>query len=187
MVADGPRFPEEREKCEQARAIIKQVDWECEVLTNFSDDNLGCKRRVSSGLNWVFSQVEEAIILEDDCVPTQSFFPFCETLLEHYRNNTRVMHIGGDNFQEGQRRTPHSYYFSKYAHVWGWATWRRAWKFYDEEMKNWPQSKVQINRVHARVDERRYWSTIFYLVHSDYSRSLLWMQICCLIRRRIPN
>jgi len=112
IVADGPRCPEEVIKCQQAREAVKKVEWECEVFTNFSDENLGCKHRISTGLDWVFSKVEEAIILEDDCLPTQSFFYFCQTLLEHYRHDTRVMHISGNNFQGGRKRTDYSYFLS---------------------------------------------------------------------------
>jgi hypothetical protein len=140
VVADGPRSdrPDEAEKCQTVREIIKQVDWECEVLTNYSDVNLGCKRRVSSGLDWVFDNVEEAIILEDDCLPHASFFPFCEELLERYRDDNRIAVISGQNVQFGRRRTDYSYYFSRYNHCWGWASWRRAWQNYDYDMKLWP-------------------------------------------------
>ena len=139
VVADGARQGKvgEAEKCAATRAIINGVDWECEVLTNYSDVNLGCKRRVSSGIDWVFQQAEEAIILEDDCLPDPSFFPYCEELLERYRHDTRVMSISGDNFQFGRKRTTDSYYFSRYNHVWGWASWRRAWKHYDVNMQLW--------------------------------------------------
>ena len=139
VIADGPRSdrPNEAEKCATARAIIEGVDWECEVLINYSDVNLGCKLRVSSGLNWVFSEVEEAIILEDDCLPHPSFFPFCEDLLDYYRNDTRIMAICGGNFQFGRNCNNYSYYFSRYVHVWGWASWRRAWQNYDVDMKLW--------------------------------------------------
>ncbi|AFY39023.1 methyltransferase FkbM [[Leptolyngbya] sp. PCC 7376] len=141
VIADGPRGdrPDEADKCIATRNIIKEVDWDCEVLTNYSDTNLGCKKRVSSGINWVFDQVEEAIILEDDCLPDPSFFPFCEELLEKYRHDTRIMMISGDNFQFGKARTQDSYYFSKYYHIWGWATWRRAWQHYDVDLKQWPK------------------------------------------------
>ena len=94
-----------------AREIINRVDWDCEVITNFSDVNLGCKRRLSSGLDWVFVQVEEAIILEDDCVPDPTFFRFCQQLLEYYRHNQRIGMITGANFQFGRRRNDDSYYF----------------------------------------------------------------------------
>ena len=80
VVADGPRNdrPGEAELCAQTRAIIDQVDWDCEVLTHYADKNMGCKKRIASGIDWVFTQVEEAIILEDDCLPEASFFQFCE-------------------------------------------------------------------------------------------------------------
>jgi len=98
IIADAARFHEEWQKCHEARSIVGKIDWDCEVLTNFADVNLGCKLRVSSGLDWVFSEVEEVIILEDDCLPEPSFFRFCQELLEYYRNDTRVMCISGDNF-----------------------------------------------------------------------------------------
>ena len=140
VIADGPRADRlgEAEKCAAARSIIDGVDWECEVLTNYSDVNLGCKIRVSSGLDWVFSEVEEAIILEDDCLPDPSFFPFCEELLERYRHDNRIAVISGLNLQFGRKRTDYSYYFSIYNHCWGWASWRRAWEHFDYDMKLWP-------------------------------------------------
>jgi hypothetical protein len=139
VVADGARAdrPGEREACERTRAVVERVDWDCEVLTDFSEVNLGCRRRVSGGISWVFSQVEEAIIVEDDCLPDPSFFKFCEELLDKFREDERVMMLSGDNFQFGRRRTPYSYYFSRMMHVWGWASWRRAWRHYDVEMRLW--------------------------------------------------
>ena len=141
IIADGPRadHPDDAEKCAAVRAIIDAVDWDCKVLTNYSDVNLGCKRRVSSGLNWVFDTVEEAIILEDDCLPHPTFFRFCEELLEKYRDDKRIAMISGDNFQFGRKRTEYSYYFSRYPHIWGWASWRRAWENYDVDLKLWPE------------------------------------------------
>src|SRR5665648_587346 len=132
VIADGPRatHPDDAEKCAVVRAIIDGVDWDCEVLKNYSDVNLGCKRRVSSGLDWVFDTVEEAIILEDDCLPHPTFFRFCEEMLAKYRDDKRIAMISGDNFQFGKKRTEYSYYFSRYTHIWGWASWRRAWDNY---------------------------------------------------------
>jgi len=140
IVADGPRRnqPGDVEKCATARAIVEQVDWECEVLKNYSEENQGCGRRESSGLIWAFQQVEEAIILEDDTLPHPAFFRFCQELLEKYRTDERVMHISGNNYQLGRTRGPYSYYFSRYQHVWGFATWRRAFRHYDFDMKLWP-------------------------------------------------
>ena len=140
VIADGPR-PErsgEAEKCLAARAVIDRVDWKCDVLTNYSDTNLGCGHRPASGLRWVFEQVEEAIILEDDCVPHPTFFRFCEELLEKYRDDERVMHISGDNYFLRESKVPFSYSFSCYCLSWGWATWRRAFQYYDPEIRLWP-------------------------------------------------
>jgi hypothetical protein len=161
LVADGPRSSGEAEDCAQARAVADEVDWDCEVMTNFADENLGCRRRVSSGLEWVFSEVEEAIILEDDCLPAPSFFSFCENLLAAYRDDERVMHIGGANFQGGRSRTADSYYFSRYCHVWGWASWRRAWRNYDVEMKSWQENRELIRASFADQTERAFWTDIF--------------------------
>jgi hypothetical protein len=139
VIADGARTNKigEKEKCQQVLKIIDSIDWNCELFTNYSETNLGCKTRISTGLDWVFSQVEEAIILEDDCLPDPSFFGFCEELLDRFREDKRVFAVSGNNFQFGQQRTNYSYYFSLYNHCWGWATWRRAWKYYDVEMKLW--------------------------------------------------
>jgi len=140
-VADGARSdrPGETERCAAVRSILETVDWPCDVRKNYSETNLGCKRRISSGLDWVFSQVEETIILEDDCLPHPGFFRYCEELLERFRRDERIWMISGDNFQFGRRRTPYSYYFSTYPHIWGWASWRRTWNHYDLEMKLWPE------------------------------------------------
>lgn len=141
IVADGPRadVPEDDELCTQARAIVDQVDWDCEILTYFSASNLGGRRCNSQGLNWVFSQVEEAIILEDDCLPHPSFFPFCQALLAKYRHQNNVMTISGSNFLQDTLSTPQTYVFSKFFVSWGWASWRRAWQHFDLEMTGWPQ------------------------------------------------
>jgi hypothetical protein len=141
LIADGPRadHPEDEEKCAATRAVLEAIDWDCEVLRNYAEVNLGCGRRPATGFEWVFQNVDEAILLEDDCVPHPTFFRFCDELLERYRDEKRVMMISGNNFQGGRKRTPHSYYFSRYTHTWGWATWRRAWCHFDLEFKLWPQ------------------------------------------------
>ncbi len=169
VIADGARFPEEAEKCQKAREVITQIDWECELLTNFSDINLGCEQRVISGIDWVFSQVEEAIILEDDCLPSLSFFNFCQTLLKYYRYDPRVMHIGGSQFNSSQDKTSNSYYFSKYGGTWGWASWRRAWQYFDRDMKSWPEFKANqvIKSVCNSLHEQLYWTNIFERVFKD--------------------
>ena len=124
IAADGPRkeHPEDVEKCESARKIVlDMIGWDCEVKTLFQKKNLGCGLAVSQAITWFFEHVEEGIILEDDCLPDLSFFSYCSTLLEYYKLSPNVMHISGDNFQQGKKRGPNSYYFSKYIHCWGWA------------------------------------------------------------------
>ena len=165
IVADGPRLnhPTDAERCSEVRSIVSQIDWPCDVSLNYSDINLGCKRRMSSGLDWVFEQVETAVILEDDCVPNDDFFIFCDELLERYADNPDIWVITGNNHQQGRKRSRQSYYFSRYNHIWGWATWRRAWKHYDVEMSFWPTWKDSAN-WHARIPdpvERKVWSAIF--------------------------
>jgi hypothetical protein len=139
IVADEPRAnrPGEAALCRETRAVVDRVDWPCEVLTNFAETNMGPGRRIASGLDWAFAQVEEAILLEDDCLPGPSFFPYCAELLERYRADERIMMISGNNFQNGNSRTADSYYFSQLPHCWGWATWRRAWRHYDYKMQEW--------------------------------------------------
>ena len=165
VVADGPRAdrPGEREACAAARAVVGRVDWDCEVLTNFAEANMGCRARVSSGITWVFEQVEEAILLEDDCLPHPSFFPFCEELLARFRDDERVMAVSGDNFQLGRRRTPDSYYFSRYAHIWGWATWRRAWRHYDVGIERWAELRDSpwLRETLGDAEAAEYWGHVF--------------------------
>ena len=163
LVADGPMAPSENVQCQRARSVIDRVDWDCAVDRDFSEANLGCRRRVATGLDWVFSQVEEAIILEDDCLPHSCFFRFCETLLDKYRDDERVMEIGGANYQFGSMTCENSYYFSKYAHTHGWATWRRAWRHFDESISMWPQLKEsgQWELLCDDATERQYWTSIY--------------------------
>lgn len=171
VAADGPRKGKEgeKEKCEQARKIIEQVDWNCEVKTLFRDKNLGCKIAVISAIDWFFENVEEGIILEDDCLPTQSFFWFCQELLKYYRNDTRIMMISGDNYQFGRKKSEGSYYFSKYALLWGWATWRRAWRYYDVGMKSFEKFKTesQIKNIFRIKQQQKYWMNAFQLVYDS--------------------
>lgn len=170
VVGDGPRANRsgEAEKVAATRAIIERVDWDCEVLTNFSEVNLGCKQRVSSGIDWVFEQVETAIFLEDDCLPDPTFFRFCQEMLERYRHDQRIGMISGDNFQFGRRRNDDSYYFSKHVHVWGWATWRDRWAgSYDVAMARWPRIRDEgwLGDMVGNRREAAYWQNIFERVH----------------------
>ncbi|MBN3943674.1 MAG: glycosyltransferase family 2 protein [Nostoc sp.] len=177
VIADGPRTDHEgeAEKCELTRAIIERVDWDCEVIKNYSEINLGCAKRVSSGLDWVFNNVEETIILEDDCIPHPTFFRFSQELLEKYRNDTRIATISAQNLQLGQKRTNYSYYFSRYNHCWGWASWRRAWQHYDLTIKLWKEVQAE-NLLHdILIDQKAVnsWQRIFQSVY-DNPTGITW-------------
>lgn len=165
LIADGSRPSKagEGEVCEQVREVVSQVDWPCEVSRNFADSNLGCQERIISGLNWVFSLVEEAIILEDDCLPNQSFFPFCQELLERYRGDSRVAAISGTNLVGRYLNTEYSYFFSQIGGIWGWATWRSEWQRYDRYMEKWAELK-RAGALSELFDDPKavaYWTRIF--------------------------
>ncbi len=169
VVADGPRpdRPGEAERCAEVRAIVDRVDWPCEVRKNFSDVNLGCGRRVSSGVTWVFEQEERALILEDDCLPHPDFFRFCETLLDRYADDERVMMIGGTNFLLDELDLTESFFFSRYFAIWGWATWRRAWAKYDMTMRHWPtlRESEHLESFYRQPFMREHVTRMFDAVH----------------------
>lgn len=142
IAADGPRGHKDgdEELCLHTRELVlERIDWPCEIHTLFRTHNLGCAKAVSSAINWFFSHVEEGIILEDDCLPDATFYTFCRRMLDKYRDAHNIMHIGGSNYQAGIQRGKASYYFSHYAHIWGWATWKRAWKYYDFSLQRYRQ------------------------------------------------
>lgn len=145
--ADGPRDYVDGEKalCEEARSIVNQIDWDCEVHTRFLDENLGCAKAISSGITWFFSHEPEGIILEDDCVPHPDFFKYCEELLHRYQDNTRIMCISGDSLDTPINNIgKESYIFSRQPRIWGWATWKRAWDLYDLHLSDWKESYKKI-------------------------------------------
>lgn len=162
LIADGARNKAgDMEKVLATRSIVEKTSWDCEVLKNFSDINLGCKVRVSSGLDWVFDRVSEAIILEDDCLPNDDCFKFCSDLLEKYRLDRRIGMVSGHSQNIGLNpENGDSYYFSKYFHIWGWATWRDRWVgHYDVNMCKWPAIKNEnwLENIFDTEQERRYW------------------------------
>jgi hypothetical protein len=165
FACDGPRLDREGEveRVIRVRQSIDKVDWDCELKTLFQIQNLGCKYAVSNAINWFFQNEERGIILEDDCVPDIDFFYFCDNLLERYKDNSRVMAVTGNNFQCGHKHGDDSYYFSKYMHIWGWASWRRAWEHYDVEMNfwsRWKNSKSWSELFNDTV-EQKYWRQVF--------------------------
>lgn len=166
IIADGPRPHKESDvqSCEDTRAVI-QVDWDCDVKYFYAEKNLGCQRRISSGLDEVFKYVEDAVILEDDCVPNEDFFEFCEELLDRYKYNDKITGISGSNFQQknDQYKPEFSYYFSLFFHCSGWATWRRAWELRDMRMLDWPSYRRSTDFEKICYDPffKEYWTNIF--------------------------
>lgn len=168
LAADGPRInrPGEFEQCNKVREyLLSSISWPCEVKSLFRDTNLGCGKAVSSAITWFFSEVEEGIILEDDCVPDISFFSYAEKLLTKFRNNSRIMHISGNNPLGNTQVGYTSYYFSPFQHCWGWASWRRAWALYRFELEDSNfQSQQIINNMFPSRAEQATWFSIFNLV-----------------------
>lgn len=161
VAADGPRegVPADSIKVKDVREyILSHIDWHCEVKTLFRSNNSGCKYAVSSAIDWFFDNEERGIVIEDDCLPNQSFFSFCEELLEKYKDESRIWHISGTNFQNRKTRGEASYYFSALSSVWGWASWRRAWKYYDVEAGY--AAKEDFLGRYWRGESLRYWETV---------------------------
>jgi hypothetical protein len=170
LASDGARLnvPGETEQVEAVRDyLMSAIDWDCEINTLFRDSNLGCKYAVSSAITWFFENEEQGIILEDDCLPSISFFWFCEELLDKYKDDLRVWLISGDNFQDGVRRGDASYYFSKFNHIWGWASWATRWSSYDVEMKTFEQFSLEhrISSVFSEIREQNHWMSTFSQVY----------------------
>jgi hypothetical protein len=165
IAADGPRSDKigESERCDAARKIIEQIDWACEVKTLFRDANLGCRRAVGDAITWFFRHVEDGIVIEDDCVSSKAFFDFADQLLNYYRDDERVWCISGSNFQNGVTRGDGSYYFSRYNHCWGWASWRRCWVHYDDSLALWKLAeKLDIaSDCFENPLEREYWCSVW--------------------------
>jgi hypothetical protein len=171
IAADGPR-PErsgEKKLCENIRKkLLNEIDWPCEVKTLFQESNLGCKLGVSKAITWFFENVEEGIILEDDCLPDESFFKFCSELLIKYRNNDEVAVISGNHFGS-ETFGDASYYFKRIPHIWGWATWRRVWQKYDISMRSYPEFRKnkRIKEIWSSKKVQNYWLNIFDQVYKN--------------------
>ncbi len=170
IAADGPRaeHPEDARRCAEVRKIATQIDWPCELKTLFRDENLGCRRAVSGALDWFFASEELGIILEDDCLPGRSWFPFAEEMLARYRDDERVMCISANHFHGDMHRPEHSYFFSIYNHCWGWASWRRVWRYYDHEMRHWPDLRSTNWLLHVGYGDAAFkvhWTRVFDMAY----------------------
>jgi len=142
IISDGPKNESESKQVRKTRVQLERlINWPCKVHKNYAENNLGLKERFSTGIEWVFKTTDRAIFIEDDCIADPTFFKFCDELLERYKDDDRVMTISGNNFQFGSQKAKTSYYFSRYPHVWGWATWKRAWAKYDKDISDWPSHR----------------------------------------------
>lgn len=164
--ADGPRndHSKDMELCARVRSIVLEgIDWHAEMITDFAPSNLGLRHRMASAITWALSKVDRIIVLEDDCIPSVSFFRFCTELLEYYSEDNRIGSITGDNFQGSGFSCDGDYYFSRYPHIWGWATWRRAWNYYDVGMSDWSSVRdtCWLQDLFSDKFEMLYWRNIF--------------------------
>jgi hypothetical protein len=184
IAADGPRIgvKQDLEKIVKVREIISRVNWPCKIKTLFRKNNLGCKEAVSTAITWFFEHEEEGIILEDDCVPHNDFFSFCENLLNYYRYDKKVLTITGNNFQNSIKRGNSSYYFSKYFHCWGWATWKKTWNYYDGNLKFWPEWSKSCHWKDSFYNkiEKNYWKKLFDQVYFNKINTWDYPFLACL-------
>ncbi len=155
IAVDGSRGKADDAPCAMVRRMAK-ANWKCQVYTLFHDLNLGCRQGPIAAIDWFFEHEDCGIILEDDCVASATFFPYCAELLERYRDDERIMCISGDTFQP-PRETSNSYYFSRYSHTWGWATWRRAWAKYDDSMREYPDFRSKLEKLSGVPGFAKFW------------------------------
>ena len=178
VAADGvrPNNSIDVEKVKQTRDIINQVNWDCELKTLFRDENKGCGKGPAEAISWFFENVEQGIILEDDCVPHPDFFPFCEQMLNEFKEDERITSIAGSNFQDGKKRSKGSYYFSVHNRIWGWASWRRTWNNYDYYLKNIEKSEFEnlLLNLFSNQTERNYWNNVYQIVTENRLNDSCW-------------
>lgn len=157
IIQDGAREENDSDvvRRKQVAEVFNAIDWDCDVKWNVSEVNLGCCKRPYTGFSWVFEQEETAIFLEDDCIPSLDYFKFCDYVLEKYKNDTRVMLVSGTNIQGTWKRENYSYHFSSLGGIHGWASWRRAWKYYDVEIKGWDDPVIK-SLVEQNMNKRLY-------------------------------
>lgn len=189
VIADGPRSCHEADLCRQTReAVEAAVSWPCQLKRVYADENLGLRKRVETGLDSLFAQEPEAVILEEDCHPTADFLPFCSEMLARYRENPKVAGIAGNCFLPRHAPLSSSYFYSRFLHIWGWATWRRVWREYDRAKWAWPSEGITRYFPQSRPDEIRYWNLVYSRVASgqidtwDYRwTSHLWSRGLCAV------
>ena len=171
FACDGPRNEAEGAVCDRVRSLVELVDWDCELHTLFHEKNLGCRAGMAANLTWFFAQEEEGMILEDDIVPDITFFRFAQELLEKYRDDERIWAIIGNNLSaEAPIAQPDTYWLNAhgYGAYWGWATWRRSWDKFDDDMTRWPEvlRTGAFDQYYLSAAEKREGNTLFSITHS---------------------
>lgn len=174
LFSDAPRKGNETDasNVNKCRSLLEQVDWHCEVKTKFETVNQGCGPGPMSAISWMFQNEEKGIILEDDCLPDESFFSYCEYMLDKYEHQPRVMHIAGTRWNDEYKVESKDHFFSTIGHIWGWATWKRAWQLYDYEMRSWEKKKGR-KLIKSRLQNRlltEFWVDSFEYTYRNNPR-----------------
>lgn len=162
LIADGPKNEAERKSCFETRKAAEDcIDWSCDVIKRYSFKNNGLRNSIEFGLDEVFSKEKMAVLLEDDCLPTKEFFPFCEELLGRYERCIQIAGISGNCFLPISLKIDTDFYFSKYLHIWGWATWSRVWNGYRQDPRPWPRGGFKTFFPNSKKEEQKYWNLIY--------------------------
>ena len=184
VFSDGPRINTKTDiiNCRKSKIVIEKIFWKCELKKNYQKKNLGLKEAISKGISWFFKYEKKGIILEDDCIPSRDFFEFCSWGLKKFNNDKKVGSITGNNFLNQKIKIKNSYYFSKYAHCWGWATWRNKWRLYDKNIKFWKRWKKseRFKSIFNSELEKKYWIKIFDNVQKNNINSWAYPWNLCL-------
>lgn len=184
VAADGPRAnrPDDLRLSKETRAIFDKIDWPCDVMCLYREQNMGCGPAVSEAITWFFEQEEMGIILEDDCLPSLDFFKFSELMLNKYIEDERVMQVCGSNFQQGNFRGDASYYFSMFSYIWGWATWRRAWNKYRYDLSNVDSfDSIDWSRYTKHKGILRYWRQTLMLSKKEVLNTWDYQWAFCIL------
>lgn len=166
--APSPDRLDEKIKCEAVRKLFEEMHWKCKITFLNHDKHLSAKESITKAITWFFEFENSGIILEDDCVPSASFFSFAGEMLFKYEGDKRIGMISGNNFQFNHLRGEASYYFSRYCNIWGWATWRDRWTSYDSSMRLWPSCKSSVINELDGYLEKLYWAKIFERTYDGF-------------------
>lgn len=189
VAADGPRtsHPNDLSKCKSTRALIKKIDWDCQLEKLFHDENQGCKKAVSQAINWFFENEEMGIILEDDCLPSPSFFLYCNRLLIQYKDDQSIFSINGCNLGYSLPEEA-SYSFTRFVNMWGWATWKRSAQKVDYQMAEWKNKNNKYNFLQDRLKNKKsnagkhkwylHWLFLFNQINKIDTWDYQWIYTC---------